>query len=154
MSGVPGSVFTFLRKRMPHANKKRRTMRSGRVLQLRMCDMQRCRCSGVSTSMLSGNIWAILLRLFCYATLVECFSVTLSVGCMLLVSGSKIVCTRKILFGAHIYVIVVCIIEHRLYGIKRWYAYRTYGKTCITIGVVWTIYTQMIYHDTAQCKVV
>lgn len=102
--------------------------------------------------MLLGN-WAILMRLFCYAALVECLSIALGVCCMFLVSGSKIVRARKVLFGTHIYIVVVCVVEHRLYGIERWYTYRAYGQAYIAISVVWAIDTQMVYHDATQRKI-
>ena len=103
--------------------------------------------------LLLGNNWAIL-SLFCYAALVECLSIALGVCCMFLVSGSKIVRARKVLLGTHIYIVVVYVVEHRLYGIERWYTYRAYGQTYIAVSVVWTVDTQMVYHDATQRKIV
>ena len=50
MSGLPGTLLTLSRYRYPCAQSHFRTVISGLVALLRICDMQRWRCAGVRTS--------------------------------------------------------------------------------------------------------
>ena len=71
---------------------------------------------------------------------------------MLLIGAGKVVGATEVLLGTHIEVVVVDGIEYGVNALNGSNLDRTWGKSCILVGVVGRVSAQMVLPDALQLK--
>ena len=86
--------------------------------------------------------------------LIELLLIAFGIFQMFSLGDCKIVITRKILFGTHINEFVLLVVEHGIKGSDRRDADRAGRQTCIFVGVVRRVGTQLESIDALEGEIV
>ena len=88
-----------------------------------------------------------------YAPVVEGFGIFAGVEHMGAVVGGKVVCPGEIFLGAHIYIIVLRVVQYGINARHRGDADGAWRKSCMSVGVVRTVAKQVFVKDSAKGKI-
>lgn len=78
-----------------------------------------------------------------YSSAIECLLIAPCIGIVLRECSGEVVIAREILFGTHIYIVVLGWIEYTLYACYAGYAYGAWRQSCILVCIVWGVYGEV-----------
>ena len=83
-------------------------------------------------------------------SLVQCLLIAAGIGLMLSKGSGEIVRAREIFFGAHVEVIMLCMIQYAFYSLNGSNADRAGGKSGVLVSIVRTFYLQVFVQNASQ----
>lgn len=85
-------------------------------------------------------------------SLVQCLLIAAGIGLMFSKGSGEIVRAREIFFGAHVEVIMLCMIQYAFYSLNGSNADRTGRKPRVLVSIVRTFYLQVFVQNASQSE--